>query len=99
VLLVRRIRDLLYDQGFTISGARNRLNEPGYLARGVAPPTGTADQRAEQIEPPFAEEPARDSSGAVGAPASLTTSPSARPAYTVQQVRLELQSIRELLAP
>ena len=27
VLLIRRIRDLLYDQGFTISGARNRLNE------------------------------------------------------------------------
>jgi len=27
VLLVRRIRDLLYEQGFTISGARNRLDE------------------------------------------------------------------------
>ncbi len=27
VLLVRRIRDLLYEQGFTISGARNRLGE------------------------------------------------------------------------
>ncbi|MBI4755410.1 MAG: MerR family transcriptional regulator [Betaproteobacteria bacterium] len=27
VLLVRRIRDLLYEQGFTISGARNRLEE------------------------------------------------------------------------
>ncbi|MFG6415474.1 MerR family transcriptional regulator [Roseateles sp. DC23W] len=27
VLLIRRIRDLLYDQGFTISGARNQLNE------------------------------------------------------------------------
>lgn len=25
VLLIRRIRDLLYEQGFTISGARNRL--------------------------------------------------------------------------
>jgi DNA-binding transcriptional MerR regulator len=25
VLLIRRIRELLYDQGFTISGARNRL--------------------------------------------------------------------------
>jgi DNA-binding transcriptional MerR regulator len=24
VLMIRRIRDLLYDQGFTISGARNR---------------------------------------------------------------------------
>jgi DNA-binding transcriptional MerR regulator len=27
VLLVRRIRELLYNQGFTISGARNRLEE------------------------------------------------------------------------
>jgi DNA-binding transcriptional MerR regulator len=27
VLLIRRIRELLYDQGFTISGARNRLEE------------------------------------------------------------------------
>ena len=29
VLLVRRIRELLYSQGFTISGARNRLDESG----------------------------------------------------------------------
>ena len=29
VLLVRRIRDLLYEQGFTISGARHRLEEAG----------------------------------------------------------------------
>ena len=28
VLLIRRIRELLYDQGFTISGARNRLDVP-----------------------------------------------------------------------
>ncbi|MFZ4538795.1 MerR family transcriptional regulator [Propionivibrio sp.] len=27
VLLVRRIRELLYSQGFTISGARNRLDD------------------------------------------------------------------------
>ena len=27
VLIIRRIRDLLYDQGFTISGARNKLQE------------------------------------------------------------------------
>ena len=32
VLLVRRIRELLYSQGFTISGARNRLDD-------AAPPT------------------------------------------------------------
>ena len=37
VLLIRRIRELLYDQGFTISRARNRLDEiasqPATLAR------------------------------------------------------------------
>jgi len=27
VLLIRRIRDLLYEQGFTINGARNQLSE------------------------------------------------------------------------
>jgi DNA-binding transcriptional MerR regulator len=29
VLLIRRIRELLYEQGFTISGARNRLDGRG----------------------------------------------------------------------
>ena len=29
VLLIRRIRELLYEQGFTISGARNRLDSRG----------------------------------------------------------------------
>ncbi|MDP3227768.1 MAG: MerR family transcriptional regulator [Acidovorax sp.] len=33
VLMIRRIRDLLYDQGFTISGARNRLQELVHPAR------------------------------------------------------------------
>ena len=30
VLMIRRIRGLLYEQGFTISGARNRLQEIGH---------------------------------------------------------------------
>ena len=28
MLLIRRIRELLYEHGFTINGARNRLEEP-----------------------------------------------------------------------
>ena len=33
VLLVRRIRELLYQEGFTISGARNRLDDgPGKIS-------------------------------------------------------------------
>jgi DNA-binding transcriptional MerR regulator len=34
VLLIRRIRELLYEEGFTISGARNRLD--GALGNGAA---------------------------------------------------------------
>ncbi len=30
VLLIRRIRELLYGQGFTISGARNKLEDAGH---------------------------------------------------------------------
>jgi len=36
VLLVRRIRELLYQEGFTINGARHRLEEAG--ARPIAAP-------------------------------------------------------------
>src|SRR4051794_24672694 len=40
VLLIRRIRDLLYEQGFTINGARHRLESDGpAVAAGVLEPT------------------------------------------------------------
>jgi len=48
VLLVRRIRELLYEQGFTISGARNRLEdgdvraEPQSSVAAVAVPAAVA---------------------------------------------------------
>jgi DNA-binding transcriptional MerR regulator len=32
VLLIRRIRELLYEQGFTINGARNRLDAHGAVS-------------------------------------------------------------------
>jgi DNA-binding transcriptional MerR regulator len=35
VLMIRRIRDLLYEQGFTISGARNKMQEISQSQRGV----------------------------------------------------------------
>jgi len=52
VLLIRRIRELLYDQGFTISGARNRLdelaNEPSRNSR-TAGPAATAKPALAQL--------------------------------------------------
>jgi DNA-binding transcriptional MerR regulator len=41
VLLIRRIRELLYEQGFTISGARNRLDEALRDTGRARPPAGT----------------------------------------------------------
>ncbi len=38
VLLIRRIRELLYEEGFTISGARNRLD--GVSVAATAPASG-----------------------------------------------------------
>ena len=35
VLMIRRIRDLLYEQGFTISGARNKMQEMMQSQRGL----------------------------------------------------------------
>lgn len=50
VLLIRRIRELLYEQGFTINGARNRLDSQG---RAIDDDTTNADTRvaAEQQQP------------------------------------------------
>jgi DNA-binding transcriptional MerR regulator len=52
VLLIRRIRELLYEEGFTISGARQRLEHDAELPPETAPAvaskaTGVADIRAE----------------------------------------------------
>ena len=45
VLLIRRIRELLYEHGFTINGARNRLEEPLHDgARGDGTKTMTVPQ-------------------------------------------------------
>ncbi len=37
VLLIRRIRQLLYEEGFTISGARSRLDQHAIREEGVTP--------------------------------------------------------------
>jgi DNA-binding transcriptional MerR regulator len=48
VLLVRRIRELLYEEGFTINGARNRLEEAG-RSRSNGAATREADKGAPRI--------------------------------------------------
>ena len=87
VLLIRRIRGLLYDQGFTISGARNRLSD--------AMPSAAfaAAQAAEALDD---EAPL----SAIELPAAwpLAPEPAAARALEPGHLRAELLSIRELLS-
>jgi DNA-binding transcriptional MerR regulator len=92
VLLIRRIRDLLYDQGFTISGARNRLADVAAVAR-----IDLADEPAEDVDGLVAP----DNEPADGAAALRSARPiDAAPAVQIDApaLRDELLSIRELLS-
>ena len=58
VLMIRRIRELLYEQGFTISGARNRLQELAHAnAADLAPPVEQpeAGETAPVAQPPLTQ--------------------------------------------
>ena len=50
VLLIRRIRELLYEQGFTISGARNRLDDAAQAVD--APPETVVEKQVERSTAP-----------------------------------------------
>ena len=51
VLLIRRIRDLLYEQGFTINGARHRLETEASEPRAAARAERTATMAIPANEP------------------------------------------------
>ncbi len=96
VLLIRRIRELLYDQGFTISGARNRLADAVLSQRSAAPmgddlPDENSDPGSiiESAAAMLLMHPAADRVDvAVAQPTRLGE----------LQLRAELMSIRELLS-
>src|SRR5678809_1069487 len=104
VLLIRRIRELLYEQGFTISGARNRLTDAA-AARAAAlaamPEATTSTRRRGRAEatPDHAHHAAAatDGEAAIAAPADAAASDGI--VWSPSQVRQELLSIRGLLGP
>ena len=51
VLLIRRIRDLLYEQGFTISGARHRLETETEASAGARSREATQAAAAAAVTP------------------------------------------------
>ncbi len=99
VLLIRRIRELLYDQGFTISGARNRLADSAVSLRAAAAAAeaGLEDEDEGSIIESAAAmllmHPAADRVDVPVMSQPLSTR------LDVPQLRGELLSIRELLSP
>lgn len=92
VLLIRRIRELLYEQGFTISGARNRLTE---LVHSRADVAGLNEKEPDPAELADADEMLADGASEqaedVPLPEVITTE------VSMIQMRQELISIRGLL--
>lgn len=74
VLLIRRIRDLLYDQGFTISGARNQLSEG--LPPAAAQNFRDEAEAAQALE--ATDDDALDTDDDLDAPPELAHAPAAR---------------------
>ena len=103
VLLIRRIRELLYDQGFTISGARNRLTDAG--ASRFQPPSPTAEPELDEPIDDIVQAPDSLGQRSPSAPPGdlyASSSDGASPSFTgaslsAAQVRQELMSIRMLL--
>lgn len=94
VLMIRRIRDLLYDQGFTISGARNKLQElvpRGWKTAHTDSAYAIADH--DEVTPTVPSVPATPSSPT----ASHLDLPPNGSLRLVHDVRRELLAIRELL--
>ena len=78
VLMIRRIRELLYERGFTISGARNQLRERGTVGQQVVVLADSLEAKPQDL--------------------SAVTSPEPKvPLMRIEQVRVELLQIRELL--
>ncbi len=98
VLLIRRIRELLYEQGFTISGARNRLTESS-PSRANASAPDTDHEADPEFDLPDAE-PLLDAgaSGPDGRPDELPHPEVNTLTLSTAQMRQELLSIRGLLA-
>ncbi len=90
VLMIRRIRDLLYDQGFTISGARNKMQE---LMAGERDKKRNGELLLEGVD---GLDAMGDAAGVTGSEHALTATSVAQ-SHALEAFRQELLSIRSLL--
>ena len=94
VVMIRRIRELLYEQGFTISGARNRLQDGNATSADTS-----AFESAQDTSAAFADAKRQNMSIVAQKAMALNSAPLAmRGASDIQGLRSELLRIREILS-
>jgi DNA-binding transcriptional MerR regulator len=110
VKIISRIRELLYDEGFTVAGAKKRLEAEiaeGRFDDGLAPAPPVAEQRKSPVSPRKADpppmrqaEPTPSRVTAPRAPAGSRTGPASTvpgPDFDRRSVLRELKEIVRLL--
>jgi DNA-binding transcriptional MerR regulator len=97
VLLIRRIRDLLYEQGFTISGARNRLTETATVRGHAAPEPADRHEGAIGDDAIDLNEVIDQLQASAAEKVEIPQPEVSNVALSIPQMRQELVSIRSLL--
>ena len=101
VLMIRRIRDLLYEQGFTISGARNKMQELAQSQKGLKKDALELSTADDGIMEDFDEDTAAFSENDQTSVMAMESAHRASPlqaSSSLPTLRRELMDIRDLLS-
>ena len=98
VLLIRRIRELLYDQGFTISGARNRLADALSGLRQASAAAAGEDETSSATDGFDVAVGMADEVPVAESPSHVAPTQAEPTEIAADLLRTELMSIRDLLS-
>jgi hypothetical protein len=98
--MIRRIRDLLYEQGFTISGARNKMQELAQAQKGLKKDLIENGSLEDELLDDFDEDgtPSEALEKASMAMESAQRASSLQVTSSLPTLRRELMDIRDLLS-
>jgi len=101
VLMIRRIRDLLYEQGFTISGARNKMQELAQSQKGLRKEavdlSASDDENMDDFDEDMSAFSQSEATSAMATESAQRASP-LQASSSLPTLRRELMDIRDLLS-
>jgi DNA-binding transcriptional MerR regulator len=101
VLMIRRIRDLLYEQGFTISGARNKMQELAQSQKGLRKEavdlSASDDENMDDFDEDMSAFSQSEATSAMATESAQRVSP-LQASSSLPTLRRELMDIRDLLS-